>query len=316
MDISIVIALLNEEESLPELTEWIARVMNSHSYSYEIIYIDDGSTDNSWNVIQELAAENSNLKAIKFSRNYGKSAALHTGFSKAEGDVIFTMDADLQDSPDELPEMYDMVMKEGRDLVSGWKKKRYDPVFTKNLPSKLFNAVVRMSSGIKLHDFNCGLKAYRKKAAKSIEVYGDMHRFIPILVKKAGFDNITEKPVQHQPRKYGKSKFGVSRFINGFLDLLSVMFMTRFSKRPMHFFGTLGSISFFAGFIILVYLSVGKIFFHQYKMTDRPLFYLGLITIIFGTQMFVTGFLAELVSRTSGERNHYLIEEELNLSSE
>jgi glycosyltransferase involved in cell wall biosynthesis len=313
MDISIVISLLNEEESLPELTNWIRRVMEQHNYEYEIIYIDDGSTDKSWSVISDLAQSDSHIKSVKFTRNYGKSAALHVGFERARGEVIFTMDADLQDSPEEIPEMYDMIIKEGYDLVSGWKKKRYDPVLSKNIPSKLFNAVVRGSSGIRLHDFNCGLKAYRKAAAKAIEVYGDMHRFIPILVKKAGYDRITEKPVKHQQRKYGKSKFGMSRFINGFLDLLSVMFMTKFAKRPMHFFGTLGSFSFFMGFVILVYFSIAKIFFHQYHMTDRPLFYLGLLTVIFGTQMFVTGFLAELVSRTSNERNHYLIEEELNL---
>lgn len=316
MDISIVISLLNEEESLPELTDWIRRVMEQHNYDYEIIYIDDGSTDKSWEVISGLAQNNPHIKSVKFTRNYGKSAALHVGFERARGEVIFTMDADLQDSPEEIPEMYDMIVKEGYDLVSGWKKKRYDPVLSKNIPSKLFNAVVRASSGIKLHDFNCGLKAYRKVAAKSIEVYGDMHRFIPILVKKAGYDKITEKAVKHQQRKYGKSKFGMSRFINGFLDLLSVMFMTKFAKRPMHFFGTLGSFSFFLGFVILVYLSAAKIFFHQYHMTERPLFFLGLLTIIFGTQMFVTGFLAELVSRSSEGRNQYLIEEELNLGKD
>ena len=315
MDISIVISLLNEEESLPELTDWIRRVMEAHNYAYEIIYIDDGSTDKSWEVISDLAHKDSHIKSVKFTRNYGKSAALHVGFERAEGDVIFTMDADLQDSPEEIPAMYDMIVKEGYDLVSGWKKKRYDPVLSKNIPSKLFNAVVRATSGIKLHDFNCGLKAYRKEAAKAIEVYGDMHRFIPILVKKAGYEKITEKAVKHQQRKYGKSKFGMSRFINGFLDLLSVMFMTKFAKRPMHFFGTLGSFSFFLGFIILVYLSVAKIFFQQYHMTERPLFYLGLLTIIFGTQMFVTGFLAELVSRSSQERNDYLIEAELNMDT-
>ncbi len=313
MDISIIIALLNEEKSLPELTQWIEKVMNKEGYTYEIIYIDDGSTDGSWEVIQNLSQKNSNIKAVKFQRNYGKSAALHVGFSKAKGNVVFTMDADLQDSPDEIPEMYDMVAKQKWDLVSGWKKKRHDPVFAKNIPSKLFNYVVRKSSGIKLHDFNCGLKAYRKEAAKAIEVYGDMHRFIPILVKKAGFTRITEKVVLHQPRKYGKSKFGMNRFINGFLDLLSVNFMTRFSKRPMHFFGSLGSLSFGIGFIILSYLSVAKIIFLKYRMTERPLFFLGLIAIIFGTQMFLTGFLAELVTRTSTDRNNYLIDTQINL---
>lgn len=316
MNISVVISFLNEEESLPELSNWIARVMEQHNFSYEIIYIDDGSTDNSWQIISRQAEEDKRITGIRFSRNYGKSAALHVGFERARGDVIFTMDADLQDSPEEIPEMYKMISEAGYDLVSGWKKKRYDPVLSKNIPSKLFNAVVRGVSGIKLHDFNCGLKAYHDKAAKSIEVYGDMHRFIPILVKQAGYDRITEKIVKHQQRKYGRSKFGPSRFINGFLDLLSVIFMTRFAKRPMHFFGTLGSLSFFLGFVILLYLSAAKIFFHQYHMTDRPLFFLGLLTVIFGTQMFVTGFLAELVARTSGERNHYLIDEELNTNNQ
>ncbi len=313
MNISVIISLLNEAESLPELTEWIEKVMKTEHYSYEIIYIDDGSTDNSWQIIQDLSSKNPNIKAVKFKRNYGKSAALHIGFSKAQGDVVITMDADLQDSPEEIPALYDMIANKHWDLVSGWKKKRYDPVFTKNIPSKLFNAVVRLSSGIKLHDFNCGLKAYRKEAVKAIEVYGDMHRFIPILVKKAGFEKITEKTVQHRARKYGKSKFGINRFINGFLDLLSVNFITRFSKRPMHFFGSLGSLSFFFGFVVLSYLSIAKIFFQQYKMTERPLFFLGLIAIIFGTQLFLTGFLAELVSRSANERNSYLIENEINL---
>ncbi|MEA2040996.1 MAG: glycosyltransferase family 2 protein [Bacteroidota bacterium] len=312
MDISVVVALLNEKESLPELTEWIVRVMTEHKFSYEIVFIDDGSNDGSWEAINELAETNSNIKAVKFNRNYGKSAALHIGFGKAQGDVVITMDADLQDDPEEIPELYDMIMTEGYDLVSGWKKKRYDPVLSKNIPSKLFNATVRMASGIKLHDFNCGLKAYKKSVVKSIEIYGDMHRFIPILAKKAGFTNITEKVVKHQQRKYGQSKFGISRFIHGFLDLISVMFITKFAKKPMHFFGTIGSFSFLIGFGILVYFSMGKIFFNQYNMTDRPLFYLGLLTVVFGSLMFVTGFLGELISRASTERNHYLIEDDLH----
>jgi glycosyltransferase involved in cell wall biosynthesis len=309
MDLSIVISLLNEEESLPELCTWISRVCIEKSYDNEIIMIDDGSTDNSWKVIQGLSAENNRIKGIKFLKNYGKSAAIHIGFQRAKGNVVITMDADLQDNPDEIPELYNMIMVEGYDLVSGWKKKRYDPVLSKNLPSKLFNFTARRVSKLKLHDFNCGLKAYKNKVAKSIEVYGEMHRYIPILVKQAGFPKIGEKVVKHQERKYGKSKFGMERFINGFLDLLTITFITRFAKRPMHFFGTLGSISFFLGFVILVYLSIAKIFWMQYAMTDRPLFFLGLLAIIFGTQMFVTGLLADLVSRTSKDRNKYQIDE-------
>ena len=313
MDISIVVALLNEKESLPELTDWIRKVMEEHKFDYEIIYIDDGSSDGSWKTIQEFSQNDKHICGLKFNRNYGKSAALHVGFGKAKGDVVVTMDADLQDNPEEIPELYKMIIEENYDMVSGWKKKRYDPILSKNIPSKIFNATVRMASGITLHDFNCGLKAYKNRVIKSIEIYGDMHRFIPILVKKSGFNKIGEKVVKHQARKYGESKFGMSRFINGFLDLISVLFITKFSKRPMHFFGTMGSFSFMVGFVILIYFSVGKIFFQQYHMTDRPLFYLGLLAIVFGTQMFVTGFLAELVSRSSDERNHYLIEQEINL---
>ena len=309
MDLSIVVSLLNEEESLPELCAWISRVCQEKSYDYEIIMIDDGSTDNSWNVIQKLSSENNRIKGIKFIKNYGKSAAIHVGFQRAKGNVVVTMDADLQDNPEEIPEMYNMIMVEGYDLVSGWKKKRYDPVLSKNLPSKLFNFTARRISKLKLHDFNCGLKAYKNKVARGIEVYGEMHRYIPILVKQAGFPKIGEKVVKHQERKYGKSKFGIERFINGFLDLLTITFITRFAKRPMHFFGTLGSISFFLGFVILVYLSIAKIFWMQYDMTQRPLFFLGLLAIIFGTQMFVTGLLADLVSRTSKDRNKYQIDE-------
>ncbi len=311
MDISVVIALYNEEESLRELTAWIQKVMNDNLFSYEIIMIDDGSKDASWAIIELLSKENKNIRAFKFRRNYGKSPALYVGFKKAQGDVVITMDADLQDNPDEIPELYRMIREQDFDLVSGWKKKRFDPKFSKNIPSKLFNTTARMVSGIHLHDFNCGLKAYKNQVVKSIEVYGEMHRYIPILAKQAGFTNITEKEVKHQERKYGVSKFGMERFINGFLDLMSITFMTRFAKRPMHFFGSLGFLSFLAGIAILIYLSVSKIFFLQYRMTERPLFYFGLLTIIFGTQLFLTGFLAELVSRSSSDRNNYLIDEQI-----
>lgn len=311
MDISVVISLLNEEESLPELVKWIENIMAQHKYSYEIIMIDDGSTDSSWKIIEEKSKVNPNIRGIKFMRNYGKSAALFCGFEAAKGDVVITMDADLQDSPDEIPELYNMIQEGKYDLVSGWKKKRYDPVLSKNLPSKLYNATARKVSGIKLHDFNCGLKAYKNKVVKSIEVYGEMHRYIPILAKQAGFSKITEKPVEHQKRKYGKSKFGIERFINGFLDLLSIMFISKFSKRPMHFFGLWGFFAFLIGFVILAWLSVSKMFYNVYKIADRPIFFLGLLAIIFGTQLFLTGFLAELVSRSSSERNEYKIDERI-----
>jgi glycosyltransferase involved in cell wall biosynthesis len=311
MDISIVVPLLNEEESLGELSAWIDRVMNQHQFSYELIFIDDGSTDNSWVVVTELVAKNPQIRGIKFRRNYGKSAALNTGFQAAKGKVIITMDADLQDSPEEVPELYKMVTEQKFDLVSGWKKKRYDNTFTKNLPSKLYNGVNRWISGIPLHDMNCGLKAYRSEVVKSIEVYGEMHRYIPVIAKWAGFKRIGEKPVQHQERKYGSSKFGLERFVNGFLDLLTITFVSRFGKKPMHFFGTLGLLFFFLGFSIASYLTVAKIVFHTYKMTERPLFYFGLLAMIIGTQLFTTGFLAELVSRNSPDKNHYLIEEEI-----
>jgi glycosyltransferase involved in cell wall biosynthesis len=311
MDISIVVPLLNEEESLGELSAWIDRVMNQHQFSYELIFIDDGSTDNSWVVVTELVAKNPQIRGIKFRRNYGKSAALNTGFQTAKGKVIITMDADLQDSPEEVPELYKMVTEQKFDLVSGWKKKRYDNTFTKNLPSKLYNGVNRWISGIPLHDMNCGLKAYRSEVVKSIEVYGEMHRYIPVIAKWAGFKRIGEKPVQHQERKYGSSKFGLERFVNGFLDLLTITFVSRFGKKPMHFFGTLGLLFFFLGFSIASYLTVAKIVFHTYKMTERPLFYFGLLAMIIGTQLFTTGFLAELVSRNSPDKNHYLIEEEI-----
>jgi glycosyltransferase involved in cell wall biosynthesis len=309
IQISVVISLLNEQDSLKELMEWIHKVMDENKFSYEVIFVDDGSTDNSWQIITELSQQYEQVKAIKFRRNYGKSAGLYKGFEKAQGDVVITMDADLQDSPDEIPELYRMITKEGYDLVSGWKKKRYDPVLTKNLPSKLYNATVRMMTGIKLHDFNCGLKAYRKQVVKSVEVYGEMHRYIPVLAKWAGFKKIGEKVVLHQERKYGVSKFGIERFIRGPLDLLSVMFMSRFSKRPMHFFGSMGTICFLIGFVILIYLSYMKLVELQYNMTQRPLFYLGIVCLILGVQLFLAGFLAEMISRSSSSRNEYLVDE-------
>ncbi len=310
MEISVVIPLFNEDESLRELTQWIERVMIEHKFSYELIFVDDGSFDQSWEIIKELKAKNSSIKAIKFQRNYGKSPALQSAFTIAQGDVVITMDADMQDSPDEIPLLYEMVMKDGYDLVSGWKKKRYDPI-SKTIPSKFFNHVARVSTGIHLHDFNCGLKAYKKKVIKSIEVYGEMHRYIPVLAHQAGFKKIGEKVVQHRARKYGLTKFGMSRFVNGFLDLLTVQFISKFSKRPMHFFGAWGSLSFFFGFLVLLYLSIGKLFFNQYQMTSRPLFFLGFLLVLFGTQLFLTGFLGELVSRSSSDRNSYLIEEQI-----
>ena len=309
IQISVVISLLNEQDSLKELMEWIHKVMDENKFSYEVIFVDDGSTDNSWQIITELSQQYEQVKAIKFRRNYGKSAGLYKGFEKAQGDVVITMDADLQDSPDEIPELYRMITEEGYDLVSGWKKKRYDPVLTKNLPSKLYNATVRMMTGIKLHDFNCGLKAYRKQVVKSVEVYGEMHRYIPVLAKWAGFKKIGEKVVLHQERKYGVSKFGIERFIRGPLDLLSVMFMSRFSKRPMHFFGSMGTICFLIGFVILIYLSYMKLVELQYNMTQRPLFYLGIVCLILGVQLFLAGFLAEMISRSSSSRNEYLVDE-------
>jgi len=316
INISVVISLLNEEESLPELCNWISKVCDENSFSYEIIMIDDGSTDSSWEIIEKLSSENSNIKGVKFMKNYGKSAAIYEGFAAAKGDVVITMDADLQDNPDEIPELYKMIKEDDFDLVSGWKKKRYDPLFSKNLPSKFFNFIARKISGLKLHDFNCGLKAYKNKVVKNIEVYGEMHRYIPILVKQAGFRKIEEKIVKHQERKYGKTKFGLNRFINGPLDLLSITFITKFAKRPMHFFGKIGSFSFFIGFVILIYLSIAKIFWQQYAMTERPLFFLGLLAIIFGTQLFLTGLLADLVSRTSHERNTYKVDKKINLESD
>lgn len=311
--VSLVIPLLNEEESLPELSAWIDRVAVEHRLTYEIIFVDDGSTDNSWQIIQQLSAGNPLIKGIKFQRNYGKSAALNEGFKAAKGDVIITMDADLQDSPDEIPGLYEMVMGDGYDLVSGWKKKRYDNAVTKNLPSKFFNAITRSMSGIRLNDFNCGLKAYRRRVVKSVEVYGEMHRYIPVLAKNAGFRKIGEKVVQHQARKYGVSKFGWNRFVNGFLDLLTVQFVGRFGKKPMHLFGLLGSIIFLLGFIITAYMVVARIIFEDYSLSNRPPFYLALTCMILGTMFFLTGFVAELIVRNAAERNHYLIEEKLKL---
>lgn len=311
MDLSIVIPLYNEEESLPELTTWIEKVMKQNSYDYEIIYIDDGSNDNSWEKIVELKQTNDRIKALRFRRNYGKAAGLYVGFLQAKGKVIITMDSDLQDNPEEIPELYRMIAEENYDLVSGWKKKRFDPIISKNLPSKIFNRAARLMSGIKLHDFNCGLKAYKSKVAKSIEVYGEMHRYIPILAKNAGFVKIGEKVVMHQKRKYGTTKYGMNRFINGFLDLITITFLSKFIKKPMHFFGSLGVLFFFVGFVILFWLTYAKYAFNQYQMTDRPLFFLGLLAVIFGSQLFLTGFLGDIVSRNSPIRNEYQIEEQI-----
>lgn len=308
MDISIVISLFNEEESLKELVEWISKVMKTNNFSYECIMIDDGSTDESWSIIKSLKKEHPEIVGIKFMKNNGKSAAMYCGFEQARGEVVITMDADLQDSPDEIPELYRMIKEEKYDLVSGWKKKRHDPI-SKTLPSKFYNWTARRVTGIHLHDMNCGLKAYRNKVVKSIEVFGDMHRYIPVLAKSSGFNKIGEKVVIHQARKYGVSKFGLSRLITGYLDLLTVVFIAKFGKRPMHFFGTIGTFSFFVGFLILAYLSFAKLAFNQYNMTDRPLFYLGFLSIIFGTQLFLTGFLSELISRSSADRNLYQVED-------
>ena len=315
MDLSVVIPLLNEDESLPELTAWIDRVMKEHKYSYEIIFIDDGSTDDSWQVIEGLKVNHPEVKGIRFRRNYGKSAALNEGFKAAQGAVIITMDADMQDSPDEIPELRRMILEENYDIVSGWKKKRFDNKLTKNLPSKLFNAAARKSSGIMLNDFNCGLKAYKKKVVKSIEVYGEMHRYIPILAKWSGFTKIGEKVVEHRARKYGVTKFGWERFVNGFLDLFSIMFVGKFGKRPMHFFGLWGTMFFAAGFVILFYLTVSKFFFLQTGITQRPLFFVSLTIMIIGSQLFLAGFIGELIARSSAERNNYLIDEKLGLPS-
>lgn len=313
MDLSIVIPLLNEEESLPELLAWIERVMQANHFSYEVIMIDDGSTDNSWKVIERLSEANPNIKAIKFQRNYGKSPALNEGFKAAQGEVVITMDADMQDSPDEIPELRRMLLEGNYDIVSGWKKKRYDNKLTKNIPSKLFNAAARGMSKIQLHDFNCGLKAYSKKVVKCIEVYGEMHRYVPVLAKWAGFKRITEKVVEHRPRKYGITKFGWSRFVNGFLDLMTIFFVGKFGKRPMHFFGLWGTMCFLFGFVIFIYLTISKFFLDKEGMTQRPLFFFAILAMIIGTQLFLAGFIGELISRNSPERNNYLVEEKLGL---
>lgn len=313
MDISIVIPLLDEAESLPELSAWIEKVMQEHHYTYEVIFVDDGSTDNSWAVIEDLRSRNPNIKGIKFQRNYGKSAGLNEGFRAAEGDVVFTMDADLQDSPEELPEMRRMILEDGFDLVSGWKKVRYDNKFTKNIPSKLFNAVTSRVSRIKLHDFNCGLKAYRRNVVKSIEVYGEMHRYIPVLAKWSGFKKIGEKVVEHRARKYGVSKFGLRRFVNGFLDLMSITFVGKFAKRPMHFFGLWGTLFFLLGLGMALYLIVSKFIDTSFALTNRPAFYLSLTALVIGMQLFLAGFIGELISRNSPSRNHYLVEKKAGL---
>jgi glycosyltransferase involved in cell wall biosynthesis len=312
MNISVVIPLLNEEESLPELVEWIERVMLENQLSYEVLFVDDGSRDGSWKIIEGLSLKNPNLKGIKFRRNYGKAAALNVGFANASGEVVITMDADMQDSPDEIPGLYEMVKTGGFDLVSGWKKKRYDPL-SKTIPTKFYNWTTRRMSGIKLHDFNCGLKAYRNDVVKSIEVYGEMHRYIPVIAKWAGFNRIGEKVVVHRKRKYGKTKYGLDRFLKGYLDLLTINFTARFGKRPMHFFGLWGSLLFLAGFIIAGCLAYAKFFYQAFKMTERPLFYFGLLAMILGTQLFVAGFLGEMISRTAADKNQYLVERKLGL---
>ncbi len=315
MNLSIVIPLLNEQESLPELHNWIVKVMQAHNYSYEILFIDDGSTDASWNVIEKLSHENPNVKGIRFLRNYGKSQALHAGFAKAQGDVVITMDADLQDSPDDIPELFRLITEDNYDLISGWKKKRYDSVVAKNIPSKLFNWAARKTSGVHLNDFNCGLKAYKNIVIKNIEVSGEMHRYIPVLAKNAGFGKIGEKVVIHQARKYGSSKFGMSRFVNGFLDLITIWFLSTFGKRPMHLFGLLGSIMFVIGFLFAFYLGIDKLFINTSGrlITERPQFYLSLTAMLIGTQLFLAGFLGEIILRTKNNEERYKISEELGV---
>ena len=314
MQISIVIPLLNEEESLAELHQWLTKVLTINRFSYEIIFVDDGSTDGSWRVIMQLAEKDAQVRGIRFLRNYGKSQALHAGFKAAEGEVVITMDADLQDSPDEIPALYEMITKDNYDLVSGWKKKRYDSVLAKNLPSKLFNWAARKTSGLTLHDFNCGLKAYKKEVIKNVEVSGEMHRYIPVLAKNAGFNRITEKVVQHQARKYGVTKFGMSRFINGFLDLITISFLSHFGKRPMHFFGALGVLMFFIGFLFSAYLGIDKLFINPSGrlIADRPQFYLALTTMLIGTQFFIAGFLGEIILKTKNNEERYKISELVN----
>jgi glycosyltransferase involved in cell wall biosynthesis len=317
MNLSILIPLLNEEESLKELYTWIIKVMQSNNYTYEIIFLDDGSTDNSWNIIEEFAQENPHVKGVRFMKNFGKSQALHAGFAKAEGDVIITMDADLQDSPEEIPGLYDMITNGKYDLVSGWKKKRYDSVVAKNLPSKLFNWAARKTSGVALNDFNCGLKAYKNVVVKNIEVSGEMHRYIPVLAKNAGFGKIGEKVVQHQARKYGETKFGMERFINGFLDLITIWFLSRFGKRPMHLFGAIGSFMFIIGFLLAGYIGISKLY-HMYTgmnynlVTTNPWFYIALTTMVLGTQLFLAGFLGEIILRTKNNEERYKVSREVN----
>ncbi|MFV8374051.1 glycosyltransferase family 2 protein [Flavobacterium sp. LB1P71] len=317
MNLSILIPLLNEEESLKELYTWIIKVMQSHNYSYEIIFLDDGSTDNSWPIIEEFASKNPHVKGIRFMKNFGKSQALHAGFAKAEGDVIITMDADLQDSPEEIPGLYEMIVNGKYDLVSGWKKKRYDSIVAKNLPSKLFNWAARKTSGVELNDFNCGLKAYKNVVVKNIEVSGEMHRYIPVLAKNAGFGKIGEKVVQHQARKYGETKFGMERFINGFLDLITIWFLSRFGKRPMHLFGAIGSLMFIIGFMLAGYIGISKLY-HMYNdmryslVTNNPWFYIALTTMVLGTQLFLAGFLGEIILRTKNNEERYKVSSEVN----
>jgi glycosyltransferase involved in cell wall biosynthesis len=315
MNISVVIPLLNESESLTELHDWIAKVMQSNHFSYEIIFIDDGSIDDSWNVITALSQKDTSVKGIRFFKNYGKSQALHAGFHLAKGDVVITMDADLQDNPEEIPELYNLIVTENYDLISGWKKKRYDSVIAKNLPSKLFNWAARKTSGVKLHDFNCGLKAFKNEVIKSIDVNGEMHRYIPVLAKNEGFNKIGEKVVQHQARKYGKTKFGMERFINGFLDLITIWFVSRFGKRPMHFFGALGALMLVIGFAFAIYLGIDKMFLNPFGrlITQRPQFYISLTTMIIGSQFFVAGFLGEMILRSQKNKERYKIKEDVNL---
>ena len=316
MNISIIIPLLNEEESLTELHDWIVRVMQSNHFLYEILFIDDGSTDGSWNIITKLGKSNPNVKGIRFLKNFGKSQALHAGFKAAQGDVVITMDADLQDNPEEIPELYQMIKQEGFDLISGWKKKRYDSILSKNLPSKLFNWAARKTSGVRIHDFNCGLKAYRKEVVKTIEVSGEMHRYIPVLAKSAGFHKIDEKVVQHQARKYGKTKFGMDRFINGFLDLITIWFVSKFGKRPMHLFGALGVLMFTIGFGFALYLGIDKVFINPFGrlITERPQFYIALTAMLIGTQLFLAGFLGEIMVRSRKNETRYNITEEINIT--
>lgn len=315
MNISVVIPLLNEDESLKELHDWIAKVMQSNRFLYEIIFIDDGSTDNSWQVIEDLAKKNASVKGIRFQKNYGKSQALNAGFLEAKGDVVITMDADLQDSPDEIPELHDLIANDNFDLISGWKKKRFDSTIRKNLPSKLFNAVARKTSGLHLHDFNCGLKAYKNDVIKNVDVYGEMHRYIPVLAKNEGYLKIDEKVVVHQARKYGKTKFGMSRFVNGFLDLITIWFLSKFGKRPMHLFGLLGSLMFFIGFCFALYLGIDKLFINPTGrlLTSRPQFYISLVTMIIGTQLFLAGFIGELFLRSKHGEERYKISGKINL---